>query len=137
MHPVVTPLRLLVIVQVCLGLLYAMAKPLGDQGGRVSPLTTKNLPKIGKKREKTRKKREKSGRKRKIGKIVFSLPLLTDRAGYATDYTVEGQQVLATMFFLFTWVHLYKGGSVYIKYDPLSFIPCNMGSVARLVALWR
>ena len=47
--------------------------------------------------------------------------------------TREGQQVLATVSFLFTWVHLYKGGSVYIKYEPLSFIPCNMGSVARLV----
>ena len=30
----------------------------------------------------------------------------------------EGQKVLATIFFLFTWVHLYKGGSVYIKYEP-------------------
>ena len=38
-------------------------------------------------------------------------------------------------FFHFTWVHLYKGGSVYIKYEPLSFMPCNMDSVARLVAL--
>ena len=47
----------------------------------------------------------------------------------------EGQKVPATIFFLFTWVHLYKGGSVYIKYKPLSFMPCNMGSVARLVAL--
>ena len=47
----------------------------------------------------------------------------------------EGQKVLATISFLFTWVYLYKGGSVYIKYEPLSFIPCNMDSVARLVAL--
>ena len=47
----------------------------------------------------------------------------------------EGQKVLATIFFLFTWVHLYKGGSVYIKYEPLSFMPCNMDSVASLVAL--
>ena len=44
--------------------------------------------------------------------------------------TREGQKVLATIFFLFTWVHLFKGGSVYIKYEPLSFIPCNMNSVA-------
>ena len=49
--------------------------------------------------------------------------------------TREGQKVPATIFFLFTWVHLYKGGSVYIKYEPLSFMPCNMDSVARLVAL--
>ena len=49
--------------------------------------------------------------------------------------TREGQKVPATIFFLFTWVHLYKGGSVHIKYEPLSFMPCNMDSVARLVAL--
>ena len=50
-------------------------------------------------------------------------------------YTREGQKVPATIFFLFTWVHLYKGGSVYIKYEPLSYMPCNMDSVARLDAL--
>ena len=50
-------------------------------------------------------------------------------------HTREGQKIPATIFFLFTWVHLYKGGSVYIKYEPLSFMPCNMDSVARLVAL--
>ena len=50
-------------------------------------------------------------------------------------FTREGQKVLATIYFLFTWVHLYKGGSVYIKYEALSFIPCNMDGVARLVAL--
>ena len=38
------------------------------------PLTAKNLPKIGKNRKKFRKNREGS----------FTLPLLTDRAGYAT-----------------------------------------------------
>ena len=54
---------------------------------------------------------------------------------YSMYFTREGQKVLATIFFLFTWVHLYKGGSVYIKYEPLSFMPCNMDSVARLVAL--
>ena len=43
--------------------------------------------------------------------------------------TREGQKVFATIFFLFTWVHLYKGGSVYIKYEPLSFMPCIMDSV--------
>ena len=29
-------------------------------------------------------------------------------------------------FFLFTWVHLYKGSSVNIQYESLSFIPCNI-----------
>ena len=37
--------------------------------------------------------------------------------------------------FLFTWVHLHKGGSVYIKYETFSFMPCNMDSVALLVEL--
>ena len=63
--------------------------------------------------------------------------------GFTNDYkfhisvmnTREGQKVPATIFFLFTWVNLYKIGSVYIKYEPLSFMPCNMDSVARLVAL--
>ena len=49
--------------------------------------------------------------------------------------TREGQKFPATIFFLFTWVHLYKSGSIYIKYEPLSFMPCNMNSIARLVAL--
>ena len=48
--------------------------------------------------------------------------------------TYEGQKFLATIFFLFTRVHLYKGGSIYIKYEPLSFMP-YINSVARLVAL--
>ena len=47
----------------------------------------------------------------------------------------EGQKVFATIFFLLTWVHLYKGGSVYIKYKSLSFMPCNLDSVARLAVL--
>ena len=51
-------------------------------------------------------------------------------------YKREGQKVLATIFFFVsTRVHLYKGGSVHIKYEPLSFMPFNMDSVARLVAL--
>ena len=36
-------------------------------------------------------------------------------------HTREGQKVLATIFFLFTWVYLYKGGSVYIKYEPVTW----------------
>ena len=46
----------------------------GDKGGRVPPLTTKNVPKIGKKGE----KEEKSGRKGKNREGSFTL---TDRAG--------------------------------------------------------
>ena len=59
----------------------------GVKGGRVPPLTAKNLPKIGKKREnseKSGKKEEKSRRKDKNREGSFTLPLLTDRAGYAT-----------------------------------------------------
>ena len=60
----------------------------GVKGGRVPPLTAKNLPKIGKKREKIRKnqggkKRKNQEEKAKIGKVL-SLSPLTDRAGYAT-----------------------------------------------------
>ena len=49
----------------------------GGKGGRVPPLTAKKMPKIG-------KKEEKSGRKVKNLEVSFTLPLLTDRAGYAT-----------------------------------------------------
>ena len=61
------------------------------------PLTAKKLPKIGEKREKSGKKRknrekrgkigkkrQKSGKKRKNQEVSFILPLLTNRAGYAT-----------------------------------------------------
>ena len=54
----------------------------GGKGGRVPPLTAKNLPKIGK----IGKKEEKLGRKGKNRKGSFTLPLLTDRAGYATVF---------------------------------------------------
>ena len=59
----------------------------GGQGGRVPPLTAKILPKIGKKRGKSGKigkKEAKSGRKGQNREGSFTLPLLTDRAGYAT-----------------------------------------------------
>ena len=53
------------------------------------PLTAKNLPKIGKKRgNKSGKiggKEEESGTEGKNRKGSFTLPLLTDSAGYATD----------------------------------------------------
>ena len=64
--------------------------PRGGQGGRVPPLTAKNLlKKSGKRREKIRKnrgKKEESERKGKNQEGSFTLPLLTDRAGYATSY---------------------------------------------------
>ena len=60
----------------------------GCKGGRVLPLTAKILLKIGKKRKKIRKNRgkkeKKSGRKGKNWEGSFTLPLLTDRAGYTT-----------------------------------------------------
>ena len=51
-------------------------------------MTAKNLPEIGKKRGeiwKNQEKEEKSGRKGKNREGSFTLPLLTDRAGYATS----------------------------------------------------
>ena len=51
----------------------------GVKGSRVPPLTVKNLPKIGKKREKTGKIR-----KGKNWEGSFTLPLRTDRAGCTT-----------------------------------------------------
>ena len=65
------------------------------KGGRVPPLTAKNLPKIGKNQEKrgksgkirknSGKKEEKSGRKGKNREDSFTLPFLTKRAEYATE----------------------------------------------------
>ena len=52
------------------------------QWGRVPP-TVKNLPKSGK-RGKNQEKEGKLGRKEKNPEGSFTLPLLTDRAGYAT-----------------------------------------------------
>ena len=48
------------------------------------PLTAKNFPKIGKKSGKIGKKEEKLGRTGKNLEGSVTLPLLTDRAGYAT-----------------------------------------------------
>ena len=56
----------------------------GGKGGRVPPLTAKKLLKIRENQEKSGKTHEKSGRKGKNREISFTLPLLTDRAGYAT-----------------------------------------------------
>ena len=54
------------------------------KGGRVPLLTAKHLPKIGKNQERIGKKEEKSGRKGKNREDSVTLPLLTERAGYAT-----------------------------------------------------
>ena len=78
----------------------------GKRGQSVTPVS-ENLPRIWKKREKIRKNRgkksgkigkkeEKSGRKGKNWEVSFTLPLLTDRAGYATDCTAR--------YFLFLWL---------------------------------
>ena len=72
--------------------------------GRVPPLTTKKMPKIEKKREKSgkiRKKEEKSGRTGKNREVSFTLPLLTDTAGYATD---AGCYVFLFLFLFFVVV---------------------------------
>ena len=57
----------------------------GGKGGRVPSLTAKKLPKRGKKLGKWGKK---SGRKGKNREGSFTLPLLTDRAGFATGVNV-------------------------------------------------
>ena len=60
----------------------------------MQPLTAKNLPKIGKKEEKSGgKKEEESGRKVKNREGSFTLPLLTDRAGYATDWYIRKAKI--------------------------------------------
>ena len=62
----------------------------GGKGGRVPPWQRKNCPKSGKIRKNREKFRKNRGKKRKnrdekakIGDVSFTLPLLTDRAGYA------------------------------------------------------
>ena len=62
----------------------------GGKGGRVPPLTAKICQKSGKNQEnrkkirQNREKRGKIGKKRQNWEVSFTLPLLTDRAGYAT-----------------------------------------------------
>ena len=55
------------------------------------PLTAKQLPKIG-------KKEEKLGRKGKNQEVFFTLPLLTDRAGYATALSMMTKRDQFTPF---------------------------------------
>ena len=58
-------------------------------GGRVPPLTVKNLPNIGKE-GKNQGKRGKSRRKGKNREGSFTLPHLTDRAGYWQYFAMRG-----------------------------------------------
>ena len=69
------------------------------------PLTAKKMSKIGTKREKSGKREEKLGKiekRRKIGKKgqnregSFTLPLLTNRAGYATGRAVPASSTQNT-----------------------------------------
>ena len=62
-----------------------MVWPLGVKGGRVPPLTAKTF---AKNQEKEGKNQEKSGRKGNNREGSFTLPLLTNRAGYATEILV-------------------------------------------------
>ena len=61
-----------------------MAEPLGGQRGQSATPDGKKIAKI--RGEKIRKKEEESGRKVKNREGSVTLPLLTDRAGYATSY---------------------------------------------------
>ena len=64
-----------------------VAEPLGGQRGQSATPDSKKIAKIrGKKSGKIRKKEEESGRKVKNREGSVTLPLLTDRAGYATSY---------------------------------------------------
>ena len=64
----------------CSGVATGVAK-----GGQSATPDSKNLPKIRKKiGEKSGKKEAKSGKKGQNREVSFTLPLLTDRAGYAT-----------------------------------------------------
>ena len=64
------------------------------------PLTVKKLPKIGKKSGKIGGKEEKSGRKDKNREGSFTLPLLTDRAGYATDFKDNPQLTVHNIWYI-------------------------------------
>ena len=57
----------------------------GQRGGQSAPIDSKTITKKSGKRGKNRKKRGKIGKKRQQLGRSFTLPLLIDRAGYATD----------------------------------------------------
>ena len=60
----------------------------------------KKEEKIGKKRRKIEKKEEQSGRKGQNRDVFFTLPLLTNKAGYATDI---GLKFSSLLFFSFSF----------------------------------
>ena len=69
----------------------------GGKGGRVPPLTMKKLQKLGQRKRKSGKnqeKEEKSGRNGNNREGSFTLPFLTDRAGYATVSSLPSNEVL-------------------------------------------
>ena len=61
----------------------------------------KNWEKEDENQEKTGKKRVKIRKKRKNEKSSFTLPLLTNRAGYATDIASDMLQILYSCQFHF------------------------------------
>ena len=70
-------------------LLYSGVATGGSRGQSATPDSekfAKNLEKEGKKSGKNREREEESGRKGKNREGSFTLPLLIDRAGYATMY---------------------------------------------------
>ena len=70
-------------------LLYSGVATGGSTGQSATPDSEKFAKNLEKKREKIRKNREReeeSGRKGKNREGSFTLPLLTDRAGYPTMY---------------------------------------------------
>ena len=70
-------------------------------------------------------------------KCTFWSPYLVPWDFFVKDGQIRGRvkKSLQPSFFSSHGCILYKGGSVYINYEPLSFMPCNMDSVASLVAL--
>ena len=66
---------------------------IGARGGRVPPWQQKNCQKLGKRGKigKQTRKRGKIGKKRQKSGRFFHFPLLTNRAGYATDVSCNIQ----------------------------------------------
>ena len=67
----------------------------GQGGGPECPLTAKILLNIWKKRKNWEKEGKNREERAKIRKVLFTLPLLTDRAGYATDPNTVDRQLSA------------------------------------------
>ena len=90
----------------------------GGQGGQSAPLTAKHLRKIGKRGEKIRKKREKegekSGKKSKNREGSFTLPLLTDRTGYAD----ESDRIKIAEICFPSWMNMLEKRCILMIYSP-------------------